>query len=62
MLTEGEQQLRDNVKKILAAVTETNEMVREVKLWRKFIAWAFAFVTAALTLRDLWGYISRIFR
>lgn len=61
MLTEGEKELRENVKTILAKVTEISDLAREIKLWRKFVAWAFGFVTVVLGLADFWSRLKEFF-
>ena len=61
MLTEGEKELRENVKTILAKVTETNDLAQEIKLWRKFVAWAFGIVTVVLASTDFWSKLKEFF-
>lgn len=48
-----EDKIRDQkIDDILAAVTETNELVHEIKLWRRFVMWGFGLVTAAATIYE----------
>jgi hypothetical protein len=54
MRTQDEQQDSANIREILVNVKETNELVHEIKLWRRFIFWAFGAVTVATTLWEVW--------
>lgn len=54
MRTQDEQQDSANIREILAAVTETNALVRELKLWRKFVVYAFGAVTVMTTIWEVW--------
>lgn len=48
---------RTMLEKILANVEETNALVHELKLWRKFILWAFSLTTGAA---GLFEFVQRI--
>jgi hypothetical protein len=47
-------------KQIRADSRETNEMVKELKLWRKFVVWGFGIITVVITLleftKDILGW------
>lgn len=45
---------RGILKEILRNVQETNNLVREIKLWRRFVAWAFGCSTVVSTIWELW--------
>jgi hypothetical protein len=50
-------QERELLELVRAIYTNTNEeiaMVREIKLWRKFVAWAFGIATTCSGLWELW--------
>jgi hypothetical protein len=47
-------------KQIRADARETNEVVKELKLWRKFVVWGFGIITVLITLlefaKDILGW------
>jgi len=49
MLTQEEMR---KINEILRNVQEINGVVREIKLWRKFIVWSFGIVTAVIAIFD----------
>ena len=54
MLTPGEERKIDE---ILRLVRETTALVREIRMWRRFVAWAFAGVSLAVTIYDFWKLV-----
>jgi hypothetical protein len=57
MRTQEDYEILKLLKQILAEVQETNAVVKEVKLWKKFIFWAFGI---AMTGAGLWDLLDRI--
>jgi hypothetical protein len=54
MRTQVEEQDSANIREILANVKETNSLVQEIKLWRKFVFWSFGIVTVITTIWEVW--------
>jgi hypothetical protein len=49
-----EKELLDTMRRIDANTSEQAAMIREIKLWRKFVAWAFGIATTAMGVWQLW--------
>lgn len=57
MRTQEDWEILRLLKEILVEVKETNAVVKEVKLWKKFVFWAFGI---AMTGAGLWDLLDKV--